>query len=359
VNKQDPFTTVILDMVMPEMDGETLGQEIKQVPELANTILIMLTSMDIRGDASRLEAKGFAGYITKPVRHTQLLDCLATVTGTDTGTTHEGSPSTAANPSLAEGQKPRLRILVVDDDETNRLVAAGSLKQLGFSTDTVASGQEAIQALEKTVYDLVLMDIQMPGMDGWEATTIIRDPQSAVRDHQVTIIAMTAHAMKEDRELCLKAGMDDYVSKPVDPRALMQAIEKQASQSGLEAESEPESPRLPQQNEVFDKVVIMRRLGDNEDLLRQIINVFLESLPDQLEELKQGVGSEDAAVIRQKAHRIKGASASIGAEAVRETAAALEEAGKKGELKATLPLLEELQQEIENLRSVLSEDGLI
>ena len=226
VDSKDPYEIVILDKQMPEMDGEALGQKIKQDPDLKNTILVMMTSMGERGDAKRLEEIGFAAYLTKPIRQSKLYDCLATVTGMQKKAAEERPVAIVTQHSLTEDQKRRLRILLAEDNIINQKVAINILGKLGYRADAVANGKEAVEALGMIPYDIVLMDCQMPEMDGYEATGEIRNPNSKVLDHNVPVIALTAHVMKGDREKCLKAGMDDYLPKPVKPQELSDILEK-------------------------------------------------------------------------------------------------------------------------------------
>ena len=206
--------------------GATLGRKIKADPDLNPTRLIMLTSAGRRGDASRLKEIGFAAYLNKPVKKSHLYDCLVTVLGIPSVPSQERSIPILTRYGLEEAKKKRIRILVAEDNVVNQKVALRILQKLGYRADAVADGREAVMALETVPYDLVLMDVQMPQMDGFEATGIIRDPASRVRNHTIPIVAMTAHAMKGDREKCLEAGMDDYVSKPVTALALNEVLEK-------------------------------------------------------------------------------------------------------------------------------------
>ena len=223
---KDPCEIAIIDMQMPGMDGVTLGQKIKQDPELKNTILVLLTSMVKRGDAKRVGKSGFSAYLTKPIKKSQLYDCLAMVSGSKTEPTKKQPETLAARCAIDDDKKREFHILLVEDNITNQKVALNILKTFGYKADSAANGQEAVKALETIPYDIVLMDCQMPVMDGYKATEEIRNPASKVLDHEVPVIAMTAHAMKGDRERCLDAGMDDYICKPVNPRELYDMIEK-------------------------------------------------------------------------------------------------------------------------------------
>ncbi|MBE3032775.1 MAG: response regulator, partial [Actinobacteria bacterium] len=220
----DPYRIVILDMMMPETDGETLGAAIKSDPALADSELIMMTSMGRRGDAGRLETLGFAAYLTKPVKQSQLFDCLMVVLDRRERTDPQVTPRIITRHALAERDKRRVRILLAEDNPINQRVALKTLEKLGYRAEAVGNGAEALEALARQRYDLVLMDVQMPEMDGMEATRRIRDEHSAVRDHSVPIVALTAHAMKEDRDACLAAGMNDYLSKPIKPDELAAAL---------------------------------------------------------------------------------------------------------------------------------------
>jgi CheY-like chemotaxis protein len=205
-------------MQMPGMDGETLGRTIAADKRLADTRMVMLTSLGTRGDARRFEEIGFAGYATKPIRSRDLQAVLSLALRERDGATPTPRPIVTHHQAremlnLFAGRKGR--ILVAEDNITNQRVAPGILKKLGLYGDAVANGAEALNALETIPYDLVLMDVQMPEMDGLQATRTIRKT-----DTRLPIIAMTAHAMRGDRERCLEAGMDDYLTKPVTPKAL-------------------------------------------------------------------------------------------------------------------------------------------
>jgi len=226
----DPFRIALLDYLMPGMDGETLGRQIKDDPELRNVVLVMLTSAGQRGDAKRMREAGFAAYLVKPVKQSQLLDCLRTITGKSEDSGRAPSEAIVTRHSLTEDRKRRIRILLAEDNIMNQKLALRILDaKLGYRANAVANGKEAIESLSRQDYDLVLMDCQMPEMDGYEAARAIRDPNSPVRNHNIPIIAMTANAMKGDREKCLAVGMDDYVAKPINLQELADAIERNLS----------------------------------------------------------------------------------------------------------------------------------
>ena len=226
VSDRDPFDIAIIDMQMPHMDGRTLGVNIKRSAAIKDTIMVMMTSMGDRGDAKRFTDIGFAAYLTKPVKPSQLFDCLTTVMGSHPVTATDRPAPLVTRHSLAEDKKRRVNILLAEDNIINQKVATSLLNKLGYFVDVVGNGRQAIEALGKTPYQIVLMDCQMPELDGYAATAEIRSPTSNVLDHQVTVIAMTAHAMPGDRERCLAAGMDDYLTKPVKPQKLSDMLDK-------------------------------------------------------------------------------------------------------------------------------------
>jgi PAS domain S-box-containing protein len=357
----DPFRVAILDMQMPGMDGTALGRAIKVDEKLKDTRLVIMTSLGQRGDAKRMQEIGFAAYLTKPARHSEILDCLSAVLA-GTGVTQQAQPIVTRH-SIREMRRGAVRILLAEDNITNQRVALAILKKLGLRADTVANGAEAVKALEIIPYDLVLMDGQMPEMDGLEATRQIRNPQSAVQNHQIPIIAMTAHAMQGAREKCIEAGMNDYVSKPVSPQALAEALDKwlpkEPAAATKQATPKPEEivpvsveePGTP----VFDKPDMMARLMDDEDLARRVVGGFLEDIPRQIEVLKGYLEAGDAASAERQAHSIKGASANVGEERLREVAFEMEKAAKAGDLESITARLPELEIQFARLKESMSE----
>jgi PAS domain S-box-containing protein len=222
-----PYDLVITDMLMPGMDGAELGRRIKADPAIKEAILIMLTSQGLRGDAAAMREIGFGAYLTKPVRRSQLFDCIVTVLNRAPAQQVDLKKGPLVTSyTLSEDKRRNVRILLAEDNAINQKLAMHLMSRFGFHADAVTNGREAVQALAQTRYDLVLMDVQMPEMDGLAATRAIRDPGSPVLNHGVPIVAMTAHAMIGDRDKCLAAGMNDYVSKPIQPNLLLQTIER-------------------------------------------------------------------------------------------------------------------------------------
>jgi len=364
-----PFDLAILDMHMPGMDGETLGREIKLDSDLKHTILVLMTSIGRRGDAKRLEKIGFVGYLTKPVKQSQLYDCLVTVSGLRNETAFKQPMSIFTRHTICEKQRRTPRILLAEDNITNQKVALNTLNRFGYSADVVENGKEAVEALKKIPYDIVLMDCQMPGMDGYEATDEIRKWEKTFKDRwpdcsdsnleyrsgsgRVPIIAMTAHALKGDREKCLNAGMDDYIAKPIHPKKLCDVVEKWLNEPKGSPEAEIVHEPLPQHT-IFDKNSFLNRLLGDEDLAAEIIKGFIEDSMRQIGILKEAFDNRDANVVHRQAHSLKGAAANISATALKGLAYQIEIAGKTGDLINAASLIPELDIQFEVLKKTLT-----
>jgi two-component system sensor histidine kinase/response regulator len=369
IDDNRPFDLAILDMQMPGMDGETLGQKIKQDSDLKNTILVLMTSIGKRGDAQRLEKIGFVGYLTKPVKQSQLYDCLITVSGLRNETALEQPVSIFTRHTIFEKQPRTARILLAEDNITNQKVALSTLKKFGYSADVVNNGKEAFEALKKIPYDIVLMDCQMPVMDGYEATDEIRKWEKKLKDEtadcsdsnlyaktkskRVPIIAMTAHALKGDREKCLTAGMDDYIAKPIHPKTLCDVIEKWFKEPQRAYKAEIVHKSLPI-DDIFDKNSFIDRLLGDEDLAKEIIKGFIEDSLRQIDILKEALDNMDTGVIYYQAHSLKGAAANISAKTLKELAYQIEIAGETGDLIKAASLIPKLDEQFEVLKKRLA-----
>ncbi len=344
LEESDPFRIAVIDMRMPGMDGEALGRAIKADKRLADTRMVMLTSLGSRGDAPRFREIGFAAQATKPIRHLELFGVLSsTLSGIPASSPPPGVTRHTARATLNLFAGRKARILLAEDNITNQQVALGILKKLGLRADAVANGAEAVKALESIPYDLVLMDAQMPVMDGLEATRQIRSPQTKVRNHSMPIIAMTANAMQGDRERCLEAGMNDYLSKPVSPPALAEVLTRW----------------LPPQSSapvVFDRAGMLERLMQDEDLARVVTESFLDDIPRQIEALRGYVEAWDAPGAERQAHTIKGSSANVSGEALRALAAEMEKAGQAGDLGSVRARMDELDREFVRLRAAMTKE---
>jgi CheY-like chemotaxis protein len=216
---------------MPKMDGFALAESIKSIPHYGSATIIMISSSGQRGDAKRCREIGIAGYLTKPVREEELLNSILAALGTKS--TKEAAPALITRHSLRETN--RLRVLVAEDNPVNQVLAARLLEKRGHKVTVAGNGKEALAALEKNTFDLVLMDVQMPEMDGFEATGIIRQKEKTSGNH-LAVIAVTAHAMVGDKERCLAAGMDDYITKPIRPQELTELLARFSNSASRETD---------------------------------------------------------------------------------------------------------------------------
>jgi two-component system sensor histidine kinase/response regulator len=217
-----PFALILLDAQMPGMDGFTVVERMKQQAQAATPPVIMLTSAGLRGDALRCRSLGIDAYLTKPIRRSDLLQAVSVVLGSKNGS---GKNAPVITIHSLRQDRGRLRVLLVEDNSINEVLASQVLAKRGYEVTVARTGRAALQALEKQTPDLVLMDIQMPEMDGFEATAAIRKGELGTGKH-LPIIAMTAHAMAGDKERCLEAGMDGYVSKPIRAQNLFSVVEQ-------------------------------------------------------------------------------------------------------------------------------------
>jgi PAS domain S-box-containing protein len=352
--KDDPFDIAILDMQMPDMDGETLGKKIKKDLDLKDTLLlIMYTSMAARGDAAKMSKAGFSAYLTKPVKMLQLRNCLISMhrENKQEGMLNE-SRGIITKHSLAESRKENFRILLAEDNPVNQKVALKMLEKLGYHAVPAENGIEAVQELENNVYDLVLMDIQMPEMDGFEATNIIRDPQSSVLNHEVPVIAMTAHAMEGDRDKCIQAGMDDYIAKPVKPEILAKVIKQILSREFI-TEAEQKTRKMKKRLAIFDRSVLTESLGDDQELIREILEIFKSNADEIMTSLKNAALKDDLETIRRSAHSLKGSSGNIGAKDFMETMRSIEEACSDGDMNSVRTRIRQSEKDYTELMEEL------
>ena len=353
-----PFNIAILDMMMPEMDGEMLGRKIKTEEDLRSTTLIMLTSIGMRGDASRMKEVGFDAYLTKPVKRSSLLDCLAIVLGNKLKTDINTSGSIITKYTIKNNRRYRARILLAEDNLINQKVTLQILKKHGFTADAVSNGVEAVKALEMTAYEVVLMDVQMPEMDGFEATRMIRDPQSAVINHKTPIIAITAHALKGDKERCLEHGMDDYVSKPIEPQKLLQAIDRQLA--GLVQDDPVRQPETEiTEHKDFDFPALLKRLNGDAEIFNEVIEFFIGEFSTERERLITLIRQGQPAEAERIASSLRDTCSNVDAPVLSEVLKEIERKCRDRQTEAAEELIEKLEQGFEAFKTALSGAGYI
>lgn len=336
----DPYSVVLIDDQMPAIHGESLGRTIKQLETFQDTLLVLLTSIGQRGDAARMTELGFAAYLSRPVRQSELMDALATLWAAhlrgetlDLVTRH--SIAESRDERRDEDERPVVnlggRILVAEDNFVNQQVALEILQGFGCVVSLANDGAEAVDHVQNLEYDLVFMDCQMPRMSGFDATREIRKLEGDGK--HIPIVAMTAHALRGDREKCLDAGMDDYVSKPVDPEILLRVLHRwlpESARAGVTAREEtaavsgdPDGTPL-----VFDIHQALWITGGKTAMFQRIVKVFLQHMPERIRELDSAVKIGDFQEISRLAHSIKGASSSIAGMQLHEVANELEEIAK-------------------------------
>lgn len=342
----DPFRVVLLDQQLPDTHCVELGQQIKADPRLQSTQLIVLKAMGQRCYKAEFEKYGFAGCLAKPLKQSQLYNCLLQVLEDDTAADTRLADVIVLQ-AVAELPQKTLRILLAEDNVINQKVAQRMLNKLGHKADVVANGLEAVKALELINYDLVLMDCLMPELDGFEATAMIRSEQSHVLNHNVPIIAMTANAMDGDREKCLESGMNDYLAKPVRHSELAGvlaewSVDRQID-TVIESNSLPEN--VPDSTLIiFDEEDLLERLEDAE-FARSILDESLKEIPEILVLLQELCERGDCVAIEHQAHILKGLAANISTYALRDIVQRFEAAAKTGAIESVRFLLPEVNQQ--------------
>lgn len=337
--KRQPFGLVLLDANMPEMDGFEVARRIKDTPNLAGATIMMLSSSGQYDESNKCREVGIATHLTKPVDQRELLSAIGRVLAREPG-------QRAVLPSSmlpAELPERRLHVLLAEDNAVNQRLAASLLERRGHKVTIAANGREALNAVTAQPFDVVLMDVQMPEMGGFEATAAIRALESERHAPPMPIIAMTAHAMKGDRERCLAAGMDEYLTKPLDPRQLCALVEAMAG--GTAAQPHGELLTMPME--------VLARVGGDRELLAEISRLFVDDAPRHLEKIRQALDTKDGESLRRAAHGLKGAAANFDADGVVGAARTLEEIGRTGEMAGAEAAWQSLTFETDRLISIL------
>jgi PAS domain S-box-containing protein len=351
----EAFDVVVSDGQMPDVDGFTLARRIKRDRHLSTLPIVMLTSMGDPRDIARCRRIGVDAYLTKPVKHSDLLDALVTVFGVSTRHQPASTPARRVTPSALE-------VLVAEDNVVNRKLVTRLLQQHGHRVTAVENGSAAVRAVRrgKTRFDVVLMDLQMPEMNGLEATGEIRRHETTTGGH-VPIVALTAHAMQGDRERCLAAGMDAYLAKPIDVEELITTIEScVAIPSGKQTSGKQTAPTgiaSDSGDAVFDESSALAHAGNDRGLLAEVIALFRADHPATMRRLARAIEKDDADAVRLHAHALKGALATVGAAAGRDAAFALEQAGRVGDLSTAQELLAQLRTALGSVEGAMERAG--
>jgi signal transduction histidine kinase/DNA-binding response OmpR family regulator len=340
----EPFRLVLTDAHMPDVDGFTLAEKIKEDSQLGSTVIMMLTSGDRPGDVGRCEELGIAAYMMKPVKQSELFDATMVALGVTAAEDEALETSATAEPS----RLGPLKILLAEDSLVNQKLATAVLEKRGHAVTVVNNGREALAALDSRPFDLVLMDVQMPEMDGFEATREIRAKEKHTGKH-IPIIAMTAHALKGDRERCLEAGMDDYVAKPIHAKELFQAIEALLAPADVGAKTE----RAASETELDWAAAFASTEGDR-NVLRVLVETVLQECPPRMAAIRQAVADGDARALKLAAHTLKGAVRYFGPSKTFDFSLQLEQMADDGKLEGAQRVLDELEQQVKHFCQTLS-----
>jgi len=353
-NTRAPFGLLILDANMPGMDGFAIAEKIKEEPALAGATIMMLTSVGIRGDAARCNRLGVAAYLVKPVTQSDLFDAIVRVLGTAQGPQNRAQLVTRH--SLREERRGAgLRILLAEDNPVNQMLAVRLLEKRGYSIEVADNGQRALDLLAKAPpgeFAVVLMDVQMPKMDGFEATAELRK-REANSGRRTPIIALTAHAMKGDRERCLAAGMDDYIPKPVHSKELFAVIDRLTANAPTPPERAELSPEAPQYG-ALDKAEVLSRVDGDIELLRELSGIFVAEYPKLLSKVREAMTEGNGEALAKASHTIKGMLANLGARSAAEAALRLEKLPAGNEPSDADEAYAVLEKEIERFSHALA-----
>jgi CheY-like chemotaxis protein/HPt (histidine-containing phosphotransfer) domain-containing protein len=355
----DPYRLALIDLSGAGSAGESLGRAIAAEPELHETALVAMTGFGRTGDGMWLKELGYAGQVSKPVGEGNLRAGLRALEGEGK---ESGSPANGSAPQSGARKGLRsARILVAEDNIVNQDVALAILRKLGARVELAGNGLEALAALRSGDYDLVLMDCEMPEMDGYEATRRIRDAETGVRNPQVPVIAFTADAVSGDREKCFEAGMNDYLAKPVDPGRLAEVLEKWIlrREPTQEVGSRGTAIFEPDAMPIFDAGAMLDRMMGDRLLARKVIGGFLREAPRQMSALGKSLRQGDAAEVRLQAHSMKGGAATIAAERLREPCGAMEEAAAVGDLERAAEWMPKVEEQLELLAETLRREGWV
>ena len=342
-----PFRIVITDVNMPAVDGFTLVEWIRRDPRLADTLVIVLTSGGRPEDYAKCERLRVIAHLMKPVKQSELFDVMVSALGV---TTTEDAVAPAEKAPSDSALAP-LRILLAEDSPFNQKLAIGLLEKHGHHVTVVDDGTKAVTRVQQEPFDLVLMDVQMPHMDGLEATATIRKQEQGTDQH-IPIIAMTAHAMKGDRERCLDAGMDGYLSKPIYAQELFRTIASVLASHPSPPPDEPVTVRREAGSPTVNWQTALATVDGRADLLRELIEIFLVEAADLIPGIRLAIERQDAAQLRLLAHRLKGCLRYFGADQLSELAFQIETLGRQG---TTLGAGESFQQLESNLQQMLAE----
>jgi two-component system sensor histidine kinase/response regulator len=349
--ESDPFPLVLADFHMPEMDGLEMAEHITNDPGLSGVNIIVLSSAGTRTEVERWREMGVSTFLTKPIKQSDLMDAILRTT--NPASIPQGQPATEESEAANRSASRSLHILLAEDNPVNQKLVQIMLEKRGHTVVVVNDGQEALQALDAGTFDLVLMDVQMPRMDGFEATAVIRRVEKMGHRH-IPVVAMTAHAMAGDRERCLAAGMDDYVSKPILAKALLEVVDAVTGRAARADGSEINGVAGKEsQDIVMDLAEALERIGGNADLLIDVAVVFQQDSRQLLAEMRPAIQQADCKAVEKAAHKLKSSTGIFCAHAASGAAKRLETISREGDLQQTAEALTLLEAEMTRLLPVI------
>jgi CheY-like chemotaxis protein len=334
-----PYRLVLLDMQMPEMDGLEVARKLQAYLPLGETSVMMLSSEDQRDNIRRCRESGIVRHLVKPVRQADLRSAIIEVL--EAREARQAQRPQDKPTSVEKGSGPSLRILLAEDNLVNQRLALRVLEKRGHAVTLANHGKDAVEEYLKGSFDIILMDIQMPEMDGFEATAAIRNHEVKLGG-RIPIMAMTAHAMQGDRERCLASGMDGYVSKPIRPEDLFGELERLVPSAGRKRKTPAE-----------EGGVMRNRALEDPALMKELIALFLSDLPGQLEAFEAALAKKDPEQVLQTAYQIKGAISNFGLACAREAAEILEKMARPENLESASESLVRLRLRLAELREIL------
>ncbi|MBE0695850.1 MAG: response regulator, partial [Anaerolineaceae bacterium] len=358
-----PFQVVLIDQQMPGMDGSELAVLIRSDPDLAAVPLVRMTSLG-RRRSEQEDGPVFDAVLQKPLRQPILRECLSRVLAERGEQRHKQPTGRLVHPPPPE--RGAFHLLLVEDNPVNQLVALEVLKKLGYRADTAANGLEALLALRRVPYDLLLMDCQMPEMDGFQATQALRDPGSGVINPQVPVIALTARAMQADRARCAAAGMNDYLPKPIQADDLVRMMEKwlPGEEQAARLPTPIDEPLLPAaaaeagaDASVLNEAELLQRLMNDRELVIDIVAAFMEDAPRLIAALKKYAAAGDMEGVHRYGHTLKGASANLSAGQIRQIAYEIEILGAGDSLAGMETLLARVDQAYAKFKAEVTRRG--
>jgi len=358
--KEGRMDIALIEWQMADCEGFELVEKIKADPEWGELPVLILSGAGQRGDGVRCRQMRVSGYLNTPVSLGELRAAIGRILSAQ-----DSQSSRFVTRHQLRETHTRLRVLLAEDNLVNQRVACRLLEKRGYQVSVVENGVQAVEAVRNNAFDLVLMDVQMPEMDGLEATAAIRQMEAGT-GHRVPIVAMTAHAMQGYRDLCLESGMDDYVTKPISPESLFKTIEDLCVHRPALKENPPREAGEPQVTapvdeiqirDVFVREEVLNRIGGDEDFLRELLELVLTEIPDQMAQFLEACRADQREVAERLAHSIKGAAANVGARRLSQAARTVEESVRKSGIPGFEPLFKVVEQEFQTFRQVLEQQG--